>query len=178
MWQTKPCNPQGCKTQVVLPTRSESQSLTIDSDLPCGLGNTNQSHGIEPRFCREGKGSREWFKFYSSCQETLKKTHYTDKSIYDIHLHFYATFLYFIPMHYISQTFMIYPHLLIAVILGFELQWLQCVSRITAGFVFSMETCSRNWAGNDVWKTNKNWHPSTVKKITDIICMVLFCTYI
>lgn len=125
-----------------------------------------------------GKGQQGEIRILLQLSGDPEKTHYTDKSIYDTHSHFYATYLYFNPMHYISQTFMIYSILLIAVILGFKLQRLQRASRTTAGFVFNMKTCFRNWAGNDVWKTNKNLWPSTVKKVTDIICMVLFCTYI
>lgn len=116
-----------------------------------------------------GKGQQAEIRILLQLSRDPEKTHYTDKSIYDIHLHFYATYFYFNPMHYISQTFMVYSNLLIAVILGFKLQWLQHASRITARFVFNMETCFRNWAGNDAWKTNKYLYPSTVKK-SEISC--------
>lgn len=96
-----------------------------------------------------GKGQQAETQTLLQLSRDPEKTQYTDKSIYDIHLHFYATYLYFNPMLYISQTFMIYSNLLRAVILGFELQWLQRASKITAGFVFNMEMCSRNWAGNE-----------------------------
>lgn len=76
--------PRGLKLRCFANKERVEPSLTIDSDLPRGLGNTNESHGIQTRLCREGQGSRQRFKFYSSCQETLKKhiTHINPFMIY------------------------------------------------------------------------------------------------
>lgn len=102
---------RGVKLGLFCPQRVSGASLTIDSDLPRGLGNPNQGHRIEPRFCREGKGSRERLKFHSSCQKTLKK-HITQINPFMIHTYIFmphayilipcitsAKLLWFIPIY-------------------------------------------------------------------------------